>query len=35
MRTTGGLAIWRGGEYMLSFLFANQLWFQQTNIADQ
>ena len=24
-RTTGGLAIWRGDEYILNFLFANRL----------
>ncbi len=33
--TTGGLAIWRGDEYMFSFLFANQLQFQPTNNARQ
>jgi hypothetical protein len=27
-RTTGGLAIWRGDEYMLSFLFVIGLQFQ-------
>ena len=29
------LAIWRGDEYNFSFLFAIQLQFQQTNIAEQ
>jgi hypothetical protein len=29
------LAIWRGDEYILSFLFATQLQFQQTNNAEQ
>src|SRR5689334_8212546 len=29
------LAIWRGDEYILSFLFANQLRFRQTNNAEQ
>jgi hypothetical protein len=28
---TGGLAIWRGDEYMLNFLFTIRLQFQQTN----
>jgi len=32
-RTTCGLAIWRGDEYILSFLFTNQLQFQPTNNA--
>lgn len=34
-RTTGGLAIWRGDEYILSFLFAIGLQFQPTNNAEQ
>ena len=34
-RTTGGLAIWRGDEYILSFLFANRLQFQPTNNTKQ
>jgi hypothetical protein len=29
------LAIWRGDEYILNFLFANQLQFQPTNNAKQ
>ncbi len=29
------LAIWRGDEYILSFLFAYQLQFQPTNKAEQ
>ena len=29
------LAIWRGDEYILSFFFATQLRFRQTNIAEQ
>ena len=29
------LAIWRGDEYILSFLFATQLQFRQTNKAEQ
>ena len=29
------LAIWRGDEYILNFLFANQLRFRQTNNAEQ
>ena len=32
-RLTGGLAIWRGDEYILNFLFANRLQFQPTNKA--
>jgi hypothetical protein len=35
LRTTFALAIWRGDEYILSFMFANQLWFRQTNNAKQ
>ena len=31
----GGLAIWRGDEYILSLLFANQLQFQPTNKTEQ
>lgn len=34
-RTTGGLAIWRGNEYILNFLIANRLQFQPTNNAEQ
>ena len=33
--TTFGLAIWRGDEYTLNFLFANRLHFQPTNNANQ
>jgi hypothetical protein len=33
--TTGGLAIWRGDEYMLNFLFANRLQFQPTSNTEQ
>jgi hypothetical protein len=33
--TTGGLAIWRGDEHILSFLFAIGLQFQPTNNAEQ
>ena len=29
------LAIWRGDEYILNFLFANQLRLQPTNKAEQ
>ncbi len=29
------LAIWRGDENILSFLFAIRLWFLQTNNAEQ
>ncbi len=29
------LAIWRGDEHILNFLFANQLQFQPTNNAEQ
>ena len=29
------LAIWRGDEHILNFLFANQLRFRQTNNAKQ
>ena len=29
------LAIWRNDEYSFNFLFANHLWFQQTNKARQ
>ena len=29
------LAIWRGEEYILSFLFASQIRFRQTNNAEQ
>jgi hypothetical protein len=29
------LAIWRGDEYILGFLFAIRLLFQQTNTAKQ
>lgn len=29
------LAIWQGNEYILSFLFAAQLQFRQTNNAEQ
>lgn len=29
------LAIWRGEEYMLSFLFTKRLQFQRTNNAEQ
>ncbi len=29
------LAIWRGDEHILSFLFAVHLQFQQTNNAEQ
>ncbi len=29
------LAIWRGDEYILSFLFANRLQFQPTNNTKQ
>ncbi len=32
---TGGLAIWRGDECILSILFANRLQFQLTNKAKQ
>jgi hypothetical protein len=32
---TGGLAIWRGDEYILNFLFAIQLQFQPMNNAKQ
>jgi hypothetical protein len=31
LQPTGGLAIWLGDEYILNFLFANRLQFQQTN----
>jgi hypothetical protein len=34
-RTTGGLAIWRGDEYILRFLFAVELQFQPTNNTKQ
>ncbi len=34
-RTTGGLAIWRGDEYILNFLFAIRLQFKPTNKAKQ
>ena len=33
--TTGGLAIWRGDEYTLSFLFIIRLQVQPTNKAEQ
>jgi hypothetical protein len=33
--STLGLAIWPGDEYILGFLFAVELWFQQTNKAKQ
>ena len=29
-----GLAIWRGDEYILNFLFATRLQFQPTNKAQ-
>jgi hypothetical protein len=32
---TGGLAIWRGDEYILNFLSAIRLQFQPTNNAEQ
>ena len=35
MHTTGGLAIWRGDEYILNFLFAIRLQFQPTDNAEQ
>jgi hypothetical protein len=35
MHTGGGLAIWRGDEYILSFLFAIRLQFQPTNNTRQ
>jgi hypothetical protein len=34
LQPTGGLAIWRGDEYILSFLFAIRLQFQPTNKAE-
>ena len=35
LQLTGGLAIWLGDEYILSFLFANWLQFQPTNNTEQ
>ncbi len=35
MPITFDLAIWRGDEYMLNFLFAIGLQFQPTNNAEQ
>jgi hypothetical protein len=35
MPLTNALAKWRGDEYILSFLFANQLRFRKTNNAKQ
>ena len=32
---TGGLAIWRGDEYIFNFLFAIRLQFQPTNNTEQ
>ena len=31
--STGGLAKWRGDEYILSFLFANRLQFRRTEFC--
>ncbi len=33
--STIGLAIWRGDEYFLNFLFANQVQFQPANNSEQ
>lgn len=30
-----GLAIWRGDDYILNFLFAERLLYQPTNNAEQ
>ena len=35
LQPTGGLAIWRGDEYILNFLFPIRLQFQPTNKAEQ
>ncbi len=35
MHTTGGLAIWRGDEYVLNFLLAIRLQLQPTNNPEQ
>ena len=35
LQPTGGLAVWRGNEYILSFLFAMRLQFQPANNTVQ